>query len=306
MRRCGTLLIVDGDTPELTERAGRIGARPASETYGAVMRALDPSLELRVARPSWPEFDAAQVDLEEIDGVVLTGSGVAWSAHDRRAREHRRLLERVFAAGLPVIGSCFGLHLGCVVLGGSVRPSPRGVEMGVARTITLSDAGRAHPMYQGKPRAFDSVCVHRDEVERLPHGATLLASNAHSEVQAAIYEAGGVHFWGMQYHPELTLREIAHYLATPGRNSFVDPTKFASEAEAAQVIADFHRMGEDPDAHVALRWRYGVGDDAAYFDPRTRELANWLATIAAVALVEEAAHDAEPPHEAASEAALSR
>lgn len=291
MRRDATLLIVDGDTPELTARTGQIGARPASETYGAVMRRLDPSLDLRVARPSWPGFDAARVDLEEITGVVLTGSGVAWSATDRRAREHRRLIERVFAAGLPTIGSCFGLHLGCVVLGGSVRSNPRGVEIGVARTITLADAGRAHPMFQDKPRAFDSVCIHRDEVDKLPHGASLLASNAHSEVQAAVYEAGGVHFWGMQYHPELTLKQIAHYLATPGCNTFADPSKFASEAEAAQVIADFHRIGEDPESHAALRWRYGVGDDAAFFDPRTRELANWLATIAAVALVDEAAHD---------------
>lgn len=274
------LLIVEGGTPELNARAASAGVASATDTYAAALRDLAPGLEIGVVAPSAPGFAVRQVDLDGVAGVVLTGSGVAWAADAAEAAPHHAFLERVFAAGIPAFGSCWGLQVAAVVLGGAVGASPAGVELGVARSLTLTDAGRAHAMFTGKPTVFDSVCIHRDEVTRLPDGATLLAANRHSQVQAMAYERGDVRFWGAQYHPELSLADIAGYLSIPGRNAHRDRAKFDGPEDVAAVAADLRAIAAS-DAVGPLAWRYGVTDDA--LDPRRRrlELANWLTSVGA-------------------------
>ena len=71
-------------------------------------------------------------------------------------------------------------------LGGEVQLNPRGREIGIARNICPTDAGRQHAMFADKAGAFDAICVHEDEVAELPACGTLLASNAMSRVQAAV------------------------------------------------------------------------------------------------------------------------
>jgi GMP synthase (glutamine-hydrolysing) len=44
--------------------------------------------------------------------------------------------------GVPVWGSCWGLQIATVALGGSVRRNPRGRELAIARAITVTEAGR--------------------------------------------------------------------------------------------------------------------------------------------------------------------
>jgi GMP synthase (glutamine-hydrolysing) len=61
-------------------------------------------------------------------------------------------------------------------------------------------------MFAGKGAVFDAPCIHYDEVTRLPDNATLLASNAHSVVQAAVVPVGRSEVWAVQYHPNSTLR----------------------------------------------------------------------------------------------------
>jgi len=46
-------------------------------------------------------------------------------------------------------------------------------------------------------------------VTRLPQGAIITAWNTMSEVQAAEIRLGGGVFWGVQYHPNIGLRDIA-------------------------------------------------------------------------------------------------
>ena len=64
-------------------------------------------------------------------------------------------------------------------------------------------------MYVGKPEVFNAPTVHLDEVETLAPGTTVLATNAVSDVQSAEIRCNGAVAWGVQYHPEYPLREIA-------------------------------------------------------------------------------------------------
>jgi GMP synthase (glutamine-hydrolysing) len=89
-----------------------------------------------------------------------------------------------FAAGVPVCGSCcWGLQLATVALGGSVRRNPRGRELPVARAITVTEAGRAHPLLASRPAVFDALCSHLDEIETMTPNSQVLAANELSVIQ---------------------------------------------------------------------------------------------------------------------------
>jgi len=86
----------------------------------------------------------------------------------------------------------------------------------LAKNLQLTEAGKTHPMMRGRKDGDAVPCIHRDEIQKLPDGAVLLAGNAHSPVQAAVYEKDGIDYWGAQYHPELTPAFIAESLTNKG------------------------------------------------------------------------------------------
>ncbi len=169
--------------------------------------------------------------LRGVAGIVTTGSPrsvterAPWMA--RTGAWLREQAER----GVPVLGVCFGHQLLAEAYGGAVARSPRGRELGTVR-CALTLAGRADPLFAGLPAELDVQATHEDEVRALPPGATLLASNGWSRVQAF---AVGPTVRAVQFHPELDAAAMAAIVAarTP-----------ALEAEA-------RARGEDPPATAA-------------------------------------------------------
>ena len=161
-----------------------------------------------------------------------------------------------------------------VALGGKVRKNPKGAEMGVARSILLTEEGRAHPMYEGKAAVFDALCVHQDEVCELPEGAVLLAGNDISDVQAACLHDGARSFWGVQYHPEYDLLQIAAMFKR-GASRMVERGYPANLEAAKAFAADLRALHDDP-GRKDLAWRYGIGADIIDANRHRREFANWL------------------------------
>lgn len=278
-----TVLVVEGNTPEIVARMRAEGRVPSAENYAAVLTRLAPGLATRIVRPSFPAFRLSDMTLGDAAGVVFTGSGVHWSADAPEAADHRAVMEHVLAAGLPVIGSCYGVQLGAVVLGGRVRWSPNGTELPIARAIRLTDAGRTHALHAGRAAVFDCPCIHRDEVFDLPPGAILTATNDHSAVQAMAVERGGVRFWGMQYHPEMTLADVARSMAR-GKGAVMDATPGGKTPDPA--IPDWIAVSEAPEAHPGLAARRAVAPEVLAFHARTVELANWLRVVVGAAVAE--------------------
>jgi GMP synthase (glutamine-hydrolysing) len=184
------------------------------------------------------------------------------------------LARSLFDAAVPVFGSCWGLQVGVTAAGGSVVRNPRGREFGFGRRITLTNAGRDHPMFQSKPEVFEACTVHVDTVESLPPGATPLAHNDHGLQAAEFKLKNGATFWGVQYHPEYSCAEIAamarRYADVLIRDGLV---KDRTELEA--LAADLQTLSDKPD-DARLAWRFGVG--ASITDPAIKlaELRNWL------------------------------
>ena len=253
-----TILIFEGNTPKAIT-SGYSGAAGFVRT----LLALAPSLDLRVAVPHAGPI--ADEFLDAVDAFVFTGSGAPFAADAEEAAPQRALMTRALESGHPVWGSCNGLHLAALVLGGEVAASLAGLEVGVARGTTITADGSNHAMMAGRAGVFTVPTVHRDEVQHAPAGAAVVATNDHSAVQAMVYERDGVDFWGTQYHPELAARDVAAlYLRVPG--IFQDHIAMAEDLEAA----------DDDDAAAA---RLGTSVSALAVHNRARELVNWLAHI---------------------------
>lgn len=277
------LLIVEGNHEGLVQISDNGQIIGAAERYGAVLQNLEETVKFQVTRPHFQTDPAPPVDWQKIDGVVFTGAGVYWSADAPEAKPARAIMEATFKQGLPVFGSCYGMQLGVVVLGGTMQANPAGAEIAIARNIQLTSEGCQHPIYQGKPTRFDALCMHRDDVRDPGHSIQVLSANAHCAVQAVAAVSGDIRFWGVQYHPELHFSDIANFLA---RSDIKEFSKLAegsglgvpADIPLAEMIADFRALDKE-EALDHIKARYNISSVLANRKIHESELSNWLASF---------------------------
>ena len=258
------VLVVEGNPPELVLHRRKAMGATAADDYAAALREAAPALEVEIVQPMFSDHDPDAIDLAGFDGMAVTGSSVAWSAADERAAPYWDMYERAFKAGTPVFGCCWGMQNGAVVLGGETKAGPNGVEAGFARDVRATD----HPMHAGRRESFDVICMHRDDVTRAPDGAVVTATNNHTGIQAFAYDQGEVSFWGVQYHPEATVRDVGYWFARPF------PEEGASKRQkAGREIA---RIAEDPILHANAAAKHRVGLDILDRAYHLTEIRNWL------------------------------
>lgn len=272
-------LILESEPPQARAARRESVGRSSGETYCEMLRTLETSAECDLVKPADPGADLPDGDaLEGYDAVFLTGSPLHLYEDTPQTARQVALMRAVFASGTPAFGSCAGLQVATVAAGGTVRPSARGREAAFARRIIRSDAGRTHPLLDGRPDVYDAPSIHTDEVATLPEGAALLAGNRITQVQAAEIRHGGGVFWGVQYHPELGLDEIAGALRRQA-GDLVAEGFGANEAEIevqAVLIEGLHRA---PCAKN-LAWRLGLDEQITDDGQRSRELANFIRHLA--------------------------
>lgn len=157
-------------------------------------RHLAPRAALTVRRP----YDAPLPPLAGVDGVLVTGS--AWSVLDPSPWMDETADWLLEAARVrPVLGICFGHQLLARALGARVERHPQGREAGTV-TVRLTEEGRRDPLFAGCPERLLVQQTHEDQVSSVPMGATLLAENDFSPVQAY---AVGASIRCVQFHPEM-------------------------------------------------------------------------------------------------------
>ncbi|GJD58912.1 type 1 glutamine amidotransferase [Methylobacterium dankookense] len=209
--------------------------------------------------------------------MFLTGSPLHLYEETPETRRTVAFMRAVFASGTPSFGSCAGLQVATVAAGGSVRPNARSPEAGFARRIAPTKAGRAHPLLSGRPAAYDAPAIHTDEVEALPSGATLLAGNRVTAVQAAEIRFDGGVFWGVQYHPEIGLDEVAGALRRQSDTLVkADLARSQDDVEAyAQQIDALHAEPGRRD----LAWRLGLDEQVTDERLRLSEMRNFIEAL---------------------------
>ena len=130
--------------------------------------------------------------------VIHTGSALSITKPAPFVQKAVTFIQKISEKGVAQMGICYGHQLLCLALIGkhAVRSSPNGLEAGweVVRfdnkAMELLGIRESEVVWQH----------HFDEVIELPQGSELLATNAHTEIQAYVnYEQ---RLFGTQFHPE--------------------------------------------------------------------------------------------------------
>ena len=269
------LLVCEGNTAELRAKQVAAGGQIMSDGYADLLRELLPGAVVDICYPADPGTNLPIGGLEGYDGVAITGSALNVCDGGPEITGQIELAREVLKAKTPLFGSCWGLQVVTVAAGGTVRPNPKGREIGIGRRIALTQAGRTHPMYRGKGSVFNAVTVHLDEVEILAPGTTVLAANAQSDVQAAEIVVDGAVAWGTQYHPEFSLGDMAAIVRRYG-SRLMREGFFADAAARDHYVADLETLDRNPD-DKPLAWRYGMDETVLDGRVRSTEIANWIA-----------------------------
>ena len=191
---------------------------------GAAFEALGATLDVYLFPDGGP--------LPSLDGaehvIVL---GAVWSVYDREQIGHwidaeLDWLRAADAAGVPVLGICFGAQALAAAMGGQVEPAPR-PEVG----WTLIESSPADLIDPGPWLEF-----HNDQCI-VPPQATVLARNELC-VQAF---AVGPHL-AVQFHPEVDGAQVRRWLDDGGdkaaKRAGLDPAALAAESIALEPEAE--------------------------------------------------------------------
>ena len=268
-------LVVDGYSREGRAELAAGGASEAGDLYQAMLKKCAPGSTVDIVYPADPDSSLPTgAAIADYDGICWTGSSLTVFEDDPKVTPQIDFARAAFEAGIPSFGSCWAAQIAIVASGGIVQANPRGREMGIARKIALTAEGRAHPLYEGKANVFDAFISHMDEVTHLPPGAVTLAGNAFTQIQAVAVTHKGGTFWGLQYHPEYDLRELARL--TFCRIPLLTAMGFFQDASAGLNYVDkLEALHQDP-SRKDLAWLLGVDDDVMNEDIRLIEVRNWI------------------------------
>jgi len=179
------------------------------------------------------------------DAIMVGGAGEFYVSR-RDLPHHDRTVEALAALaadGPPVFASCFGYQLLVEALGGEIQHDPERMEVGTF-DLTLTDAGRADPLFGALPEVFTAQLGHKDRAVRPPPGVPNLAASPRSPYQALRVPDRPV--WATQFHPELhhtdNIWRYERYLAIYGQHH--------DEAERRAVIAA-HRPSPESSTLIA-------------------------------------------------------
>lgn len=268
-------LVAESEPPEDREKRRRSVGRSSGEMFRDLLLWLAPAALIDLVTPADADADVPRGEaLAGYDAVFLTGSPLHVYQDTPEVRREIEFMRRVFGSATPAFGSCAGLQVAAAAAGGVVRSMGDRREAGISRRITATEAGRAHPLLAGRPAAWDAISVHSDEVDRLPEGATLLARNGETEVQAAEIRMGPGVFWGVQYHPELPLDEVGAALRR-NADDLVHAGLAREPEEVTLQAALLDGLAREPDRRD-LRWRLGVDGEFAHRERRTIEVRNFI------------------------------
>ena len=269
------ILILEGYTKKARDELQAGGASLAGDLYAAMLQKCLPEAKCEILYPADPGVALPQGSaLTDYDAIAWTGCSLTVFEDVPEVRSQVEFARAAFAAGIPSFGSCWAAQIAVVAAGGIVQPNPRGREMGIARKVALTPEGRGHPMYEGKTSVFDAFISHVDEITHLPPGAVRLSGNAFTPVQSvAVTHQGGV-FWGLQYHPEYNLREIAR-LTYCRIDKLMSLGFFADRQAALDYVKLLETLYEDP-SRGDIAWLLGIDEDVTNEDIRCLEVRNWI------------------------------
>ncbi|MDO5068357.1 MAG: glutamine amidotransferase [Propionibacteriaceae bacterium] len=188
------------------------------------------------------------VALTDYAGIILGGGPFNSSDTDKSDLQQRieadlaRVLDQIFAEGLPFLGLCYGIGAVTSHQGGLVDRS-FGEPVG-AVTVSLTPEGRGDPLLAEVGEEFRAFVGHKEAVAQLPDGAVLLATGQTCPVQ--MYRIAD-HCWVTQFHPELDAEGIKERIRIYRDAGYFEPD------QVEQLCAEADRGGVTEVVHSIVR-----------------------------------------------------
>src|ERR1700677_146099 len=139
-----------------------------------------------------PDLPADEIKKMNPKGIILSGGPS--SVYEPNAP---KCDPKIFDLGVPILGICYGMQLGCQILGGKVKPA-KAREFGRAKLHVVKD----DPLVRGLPEDTTVWMSHGDQVHELGADFVALATTPTCPFAAARHATRP--FYGVQFHPEVT------------------------------------------------------------------------------------------------------
>ncbi len=139
-----------------------------------------------------PDVKAEKLAQLGLKGLILSGGPASVYSENAPACD-----KKIFELGVPVLGICYGMQLGCKILGADISPA-KSREYGKTdlKVIEKND------LFKNLPDETTVWMSHGDQVNELPDDFTPLATTPNCPYAAVRHNSGK--FFGVQFHPEVT------------------------------------------------------------------------------------------------------
>ena len=207
------ILIVEGNLREENNSFREAGILTHTESLRDSISFYTKDLEIDVVNPSSDENISSKIsDLNKYDGLIWGGSSLNIYNDTPEIKRQIEFMKECQKKIKKILAICWGMQVAVTAAGGLVKKCLNGSHRGIAHNIEINDNGLQHPLYKNKKNKFNTPAFNFDEVETLPEGSVLLASNEINKVQGLNFKAGISDVWGIQYHPEITYTKMINLI----------------------------------------------------------------------------------------------
>ena len=137
------------------------------------------------------DITAEELSKLSVRGVILSGGPA--SVRDEGAP---RCDEKIFELGVPILGICYGMQLGCQILGAEIIAAEKR-EYGRTKLAIVDKSD----LFANMPDSTTVWASHGDQVDKLSDDFVTLATTATCPFAAVRHKEND--FFGVQFHPEV-------------------------------------------------------------------------------------------------------
>ncbi|MBW8001128.1 MAG: glutamine-hydrolyzing GMP synthase [Planctomycetes bacterium] len=138
------------------------------------------------------ETTAAKLKDLDVKGIILSGGPA--SVYDDDAP---KCDEKIFELGIPILGICYGMQLGCQILGAKIIRAEKH-EYGRANLSVVEKSG----LFKSMPESTTVWASHGDQVDAINGDFIKLAMTESCPYAAVRHKSKK--FFGVQFHPEVS------------------------------------------------------------------------------------------------------
>ena len=207
-----------------------------------------------------PETSARKLKSMDIKGLILSGGPA--SVYDENAP---KCDEKIFDLGVPILGICYGMQLGCEILGAKIIPAEKR-EYGRTKLSVIDNTD----LFRNLPDTITAWASHGDQIGRLSSDFVKLAITRTCPFAAVKHKKNK--FYGVQFHPEVShtpkgteilknfLYNICDCAGDWKMSDFVSETVQAVKKQVGDAAVICGLSGGDDSSVVASLLHEAIGD----------------------------------------------